>query len=73
MWARAQAGRLFQQTGGHGVSAAVILIKTPGPKGLVSRITTFVFEHGFNILDLARAVKAHLDAPGGDSVRLARG
>jgi formyltetrahydrofolate hydrolase len=43
------------------MSAAVILIKTPGPKGLVSRITTFVFEHGFNILDLARAVKAHLE------------
>jgi len=34
MWARAQAGRLFQQTGGHGVSAAVILMAYGSPDRL---------------------------------------
>lgn len=33
------------------MSAAVILIKTPDQKGLVAKITTFVFASGLNILD----------------------
>ena len=43
------------------MNAAVVLIKTPDQKGLVSRITTFVFEHRFNILDC----KEHVDLESG--------
>jgi formyltetrahydrofolate deformylase len=44
------------------MSAAVLLIKTPDRKGLVSKITTFVFERGFNILNC----QEHVDLESND-------
>lgn len=41
--------------------AVIILIKSPDQKGLVSRISTLVFERGFNILDCQQ----HVDVESG--------